>query len=237
MRTRPRRGFTLIELLVVIGIIALLIGILLPVLSKAREQGKQVACMSNLRQVGNELQIYANNYKGWVIPVGQWLPLFKEYESLGTNKMPWERWPVAVFKISGMPAVPVNDPKLYTPAVLVCPNDFEPADAHSYVLNKHLAKNLGDVIKMGSRIGHGRSPTDVVVAGEKVTQIDDYYMETLPGGWGDNAQTEFFRVVEKYRHGVRRGSNYLYLDMHVDVRAPTQIDKTALDPWDVPAGQ
>jgi prepilin-type N-terminal cleavage/methylation domain-containing protein/prepilin-type processing-associated H-X9-DG protein len=57
-----RRAFTLIELLVVIAIIAILAAILFPVFSQAKESGRQVACMSNMRQLGMAMHMYLNDH-------------------------------------------------------------------------------------------------------------------------------------------------------------------------------
>lgn len=74
------KGFTLIELLVVVAIIALLISILLPSLSKAREVARMVRCEANLKQIGNAHHMYANANSDYFVP-----------HRLNKNKYTWFR--------------------------------------------------------------------------------------------------------------------------------------------------
>jgi prepilin-type N-terminal cleavage/methylation domain-containing protein/prepilin-type processing-associated H-X9-DG protein len=93
---RSRRGFTLIELLVVIAIIAILAAILFPVFARAREKARQTSCLSNLKQIGLSLHMYAQDYDGLLphcneFPAEQGSPTAVEVlNPYVKNQQPWK---------------------------------------------------------------------------------------------------------------------------------------------------
>ena len=114
-RLRSNRAFTLVELLVVIGIIAVLISILLPVIGRAREQARGVQCMSNLRQLGTAALLYSHDNKGLLLPMGY---------TTGVNDN-LNMWPVILVSGGYMPKTGITDPNdsrvAYTTAFF-CPS-------------------------------------------------------------------------------------------------------------------
>src|SRR5687768_13619826 len=67
MDGRGRAAFTLVELLVVIGIIAVMIGILLPTLNRAREAARSSKCLNNMRQITTAAMMFATEHHGWMV--------------------------------------------------------------------------------------------------------------------------------------------------------------------------
>jgi prepilin-type N-terminal cleavage/methylation domain-containing protein len=214
-----RRGFSLVELLVVVGLVAVLISLLLPAMGRARAQAKQVVCASNLRQIGQAMLMYANENRGQLFPLDAGGPL-------GMPSID-QQWFVFVLKPSPPRDVSSREPRDWVPAVMLCPaDDPEPAQHHSYILNDHLNEHG---VKFSSKPIPEVTADRIVVMGEKQSQVNDWYVQTLPGQTSD-----FNETIEKYRHGPRLGSNYLHLDLHVDTLSPEEA-RVGLDPWEVKA--
>ena len=126
VNTRNRSAFTLIELLVVIAIIAILAAILFPVFAQAREKARSISCLSNCKQIGTAILMYAQDYDETVIPwiVRTGLPRNGDYrEDVSTwvqNLQPYIK--------NGMPQKPAATPFNNVDAVgmMKCPS-FNPS--------------------------------------------------------------------------------------------------------------
>jgi len=205
---RASGAFTLIELLVVIAIIAILAAMLLPALAKAKEDGKRVSCLGNLRQVSLSSQMYVDDFHGYYPPRSN------------TN-----RWPAQLSDYYGQNVKLLVCPSETTNAPLTSP-DGTVADSapRSYFINGwndffanssgDLGLNIGDSMKQSAII----YSSDTLLFGEKTSGQADFYMDLNEGAAGN----DFEGVLNQSAHDASRadriagsgsgGANYAICD-------------------------
>ncbi|MDB5290466.1 MAG: N-terminal cleavage protein [Phycisphaerales bacterium] len=162
---RTRRAFTLVELLVVIGIIALLISILLPALSRAREQAKQVQCMSNMRQLTMAFKMYVDANKG----------KYPRPAISLTQPEDWIYWTTGRNPDEGR-IVPYLNGQHFQPEAYRCPSDDALAHPHpyyySYSVNDQICCHDTTVQTLNASMI--RDPAEkILIIDESVDTVDD----------------------------------------------------------------
>jgi prepilin-type N-terminal cleavage/methylation domain-containing protein/prepilin-type processing-associated H-X9-DG protein len=225
-------AFTLIELLVVIAIIAILASMLLPVLSRAKETGRRIACVNNLRQLNLALRMYVDDSQGAYPPRSE------------TNS-----WPNHLYDDCGknikILLCPTDIALLSDPVTVGSSPSNNVADAspRSYFINgwndyfqsssDPQGLNLGNSMK-GNAIVY---PSDTIVLGEKRHDAGDFYMDLL-----EDSGNDFTGIAEQGRHsnnGVTSnqskgtcssgGSNYAMADGSARfIKFPQSVDPLSL---------
>ncbi|MEO1237073.1 MAG: type II secretion system protein [Planctomycetota bacterium] len=205
MTRRPRTvrtpaGFSLIELLVVVGVIALLVGILLPALAGARRSAQRVTCSSNLRQLGLVFESYTQDYDG-LFPSAR--PIPSPFPTLSTDP------PLFEVLDDYLDAGPPPD----TNRVYLCPDDdtVYPRAGMSYKYEPFLVgQTLPDILTRPFIERRGWDASYIRIA-------SDFDGEDGPEGGSTFFLEDGSDLFVPKRHFKR---NLLFADGHVDINLP-----------------
>ena len=210
-RSPQRAGFTLIELLVVMAIIAVLAGMLLPALGRARGRARQVHCLSNMRQIGVAMKMYADEHAARLPGPGHGLDAEKEswIESLGPY----------VARVAPL---------------RICPADAKGQGrlqrrSTSYVLNGYTAVDwvspFGEVLEARPSLDQLARPAETMILFEisdrveAATFTDHTHARSWITGWNtvlQEIQPDRHRAQSPGPDHTGGPANYLFADIHVE---------------------
>ncbi len=200
---RIRLGFTLIELLVVIAIIAILAALLLPALARAKESARATQCISNLRQLGYAVRLYAEDFAD-EFPRSQ-------HSAFVHGVMPWERTVASYLGSSS--AAWTN----LLAGVYHCPSDSR-SEPWSYGLNVYYELVETDDYfgkpQTWRRVMQVPRPTATILFAENNSRAD----HLMPHFWASAADAADLAAS---RH--RRRANYVFVDGHAQLLPLEQV--------------
>jgi prepilin-type processing-associated H-X9-DG protein/prepilin-type N-terminal cleavage/methylation domain-containing protein len=241
-----RKAFTLVEILVVIGIVAVLIALLLPVLSRARGVAQRTACLAALRQLGAATQMYLGEFRDWHMPVKWgWSPPGPGWPAPPPPPLPptspSRPWFVneVVARYLGMG----QNAGGRAPYGLVCPNAtlaLDEADARGFMLQRSWGYNMQGLpwadLRNAPGYYTGFKRGQVRGGSEKLQFVDSTDWVVHAGGSaryfepgvGEVYGPPPFTNITAYRH--QRGANVLFFDGHAEHLPEARVKWSPGDP-------
>ena len=216
-RRQARSAFTLIELLVVIAIIALLAGMLLPVLAKAKEKANQASCLSNMHQWGLAMSMYCDDFNDWIPYEGN---SFGSPINAGQELMSWFNVVAPYVRVKPLkdlyPPIAPDSSLIPLPgrkSIYICPSVRSPRSDYvgaPSVTNPYFCYAMNRLITRLNYLLYKRSvtdkPSEVIFLSESennsYSYTDGYYI-------GPNAVP-----LTPPRHSG--GMNFVFLDGHAE---------------------
>jgi len=220
-----RRAFTLVELLVVIGIIALLIAVLLPAMSKARQSAATTACLSNLRQLATAATLYAGDFHGSYPPA--------QYTVV---QLPWTysyNWDYTVIRNTGSGEKTTWPGLLWTGRtnlrVQQCPSydgrsatAGDPFTGYNYNTS-YIGRGEGEAIPIPAKMTQVRRPCETALFGDAgATQLgtNKFMRSPLRSPSEKPSLSADARIngAQGFRHNNNRSTNVAFCDGHAETR-------------------